>query len=247
MPEGEGEQSFLAQDIDTHPTAVLSSFTLPLKEPGPAVESGRMKMKEGKEDGHHHHQQQHHQRRRGWNIQASCFAEKSINPIRQIVENMNVDPNPSKPLIPLSIGDPTLFGNLRTSQVVDQALIQTITSGRYNGYLPSNGLESGREAIADYVSVPGALVDPGDVFITSGASHALDLCISLLGSPGSNILIPRPGFPLYRTLCASHGIDCRPYDLIPDQEWRIDLNHMRSQVRIFLYLPTKRCITPDLI
>ena len=174
-------------------------------------------------------------RKGSWNIQASSFAVNSINPIRQIVENMNVNPNPSKPLIPLSIGDPTLFGNLKPPDIVSQSLIQTITSGSYNGYLPSTGLESAREAVAAYVSVPGALVDAADVFLTSGASHALELCISLLASPGSNILIPRPGFPLYRTLCGSMGIQIRSYDLIPDQEWQVDLSDMRSKVRYIWY------------
>ena len=40
-----------------------------------------------------------------WCIQASSFAINSINPIRQIVENLNVSPNPDKKLIPLSIGE----------------------------------------------------------------------------------------------------------------------------------------------
>jgi len=39
-----------------------------------------------------------------WNIKTTGFADNSINPIRQIVENMNVEPNPEKTFIPLSIG-----------------------------------------------------------------------------------------------------------------------------------------------
>uniref|UniRef100_A0A1I8FFK4 Aminotran_1_2 domain-containing protein n=1 Tax=Macrostomum lignano TaxID=282301 RepID=A0A1I8FFK4_9PLAT len=39
-----------------------------------------------------------------------------------------------------------------------------------------------------------------DVILTSGCSSALDLCISVLANPGDNILIPRPGFSIYRTL-----------------------------------------------
>lgn len=39
-----------------------------------------------------------------------------------------------------------------------------------------------------------------DVILCSGCSHALDLCISALASRGQNILMPRPGFSIYRTL-----------------------------------------------
>ena len=48
----------------------------------------------------------------------------------------------------------------------------------------------------------------------SGCSGALDLAISVLGSPGQNILLPRPGFPLYRTLAESLGIITKDYDLL---------------------------------
>lgn len=172
-------------------------------------------------------------KRAGWNIQASAFATNSVNPIRQIVENMDVQPNPDKALIPLSIGDPTLFRNLNPPDIVTEALVSALQSGRYNGYQPSTGMEAARQAVASYVSVPGAVVDACDVFLTSGASHALDLCIGLLAVPGGNILIPRPGFPLYTTLCASYGIQIRSYDLLPHDGWNIDLQDLKSKVSVW--------------
>lgn len=66
--------------------------------------------------------------------------------------------------------------------------------------------------------------------MTSGASHALDLCIALLGSPGKNILIPRPGFPLYKTLCGGYGIEYKSYNLLPTSSWEIDLDHLESLI-----------------
>ena len=40
------------------------------------------------------------------------------------------------------------------------------------------------------------------------------MCIECLANPGDNILLPRPGFSLYVTLCQSLGIEIRSYDLI---------------------------------
>jgi aspartate/methionine/tyrosine aminotransferase len=52
-----------------------------------------------------------------------------------------------------------------------------------------------------------------DVVLCSGCSCALDLAISVLVNPGQNILVPRPGFPLYRTLAESLGVQVKSYNL----------------------------------
>lgn len=44
-----------------------------------------------------------------WNIKSSKLAKRTINRIRGIVESLKLTPNPSKPMIPLSIGENTLF------------------------------------------------------------------------------------------------------------------------------------------
>lgn len=42
--------------------------------------------------------------KRQWNVKASQFAVNTTNPIRAIVEHLNVQPNPDKAFIPLSVG-----------------------------------------------------------------------------------------------------------------------------------------------
>ena len=46
---------------------------------------------------------------------------------------------------------------------------------------------------------------PDDVILCSGCSCALDITISAMADAGQNILVPRPGFPLYTTLAAGLG------------------------------------------
>jgi len=58
----------------------------------------------------------------------------------------------------------------------------------------------------------------------------LQLAIEALGGPGKNILVPRPGFPLYVTLMRPHGIQDRHYDLLMDRDWEADLAHMESLI-----------------
>ena len=42
--------------------------------------------------------------RETWSIPCSTMAKKTVNPIRQIVDEMKLEPNPEKEMIPLSIG-----------------------------------------------------------------------------------------------------------------------------------------------
>lgn len=53
-----------------------------------------------------------------------------------------------------------------------------------------------------------------DVILTSGCSQAIDLAISVLCNPGDNILVPCPGFSLYKTLAVSMGIEVKLYNLL---------------------------------
>ncbi|CAG2061964.1 unnamed protein product [Timema podura] len=70
-----------------------------------------------------------------------------------------------------------------------------------------------REAVARYSSSVDVTVDPKDVLLCSGCSGALDLCITALANPGQNILVPRPGFSIYRTLAEGLGIKVKSYNL----------------------------------
>lgn len=43
-------------------------------------------------------------KRQTWEVNISKDALDTVNPIRLVVESMNIEPNPDKKLIPLSIG-----------------------------------------------------------------------------------------------------------------------------------------------
>ncbi|XP_054856341.1 tyrosine aminotransferase [Eublepharis macularius] len=165
-----------------------------------------------------------------WAVRASEMSKRTFNPIRAIVDSMKVAPNPQKPLISLSIGDPTVFGNLPTDEEVMRAVKEALDTGSYNGYAPSVGYLSCREVVADYHSCPEAPLEAQDVILTSGCSQAIELALAVLANPGQNILVPRPGFSLYKTLALSMGIEVKFYNLLPEKSWEIDLKQMESLV-----------------
>ncbi|XP_078525813.1 tyrosine aminotransferase [Lissotriton helveticus] len=170
-------------------------------------------------------------RKARWAVRASEVSKKTFNPIRALVDSMKLEPNPNKPMIFFSLtGDPTVFGNLPTDDEVTLAMKNAIDSGKYNGYAPAVGYQSSRDVIAKFYSCPDAPLEAKDVILTSGCSQAIELCLSVLANPGQNILIPRPGFSLYKTLALSMGIEVKLYNLLPEKSWEIDLKHLESLI-----------------
>ncbi|KAE8679091.1 Nicotianamine aminotransferase B [Hibiscus syriacus] len=63
-----------------------------------------------------------------------------------------------------------------------------------------------------------------DVFITSGCTQSIDVAaLAMLARPGANILIPRPGFPIYELCATFRRIEIRYFDL-PEKGWEVDLD-----------------------
>ncbi|XP_070575350.1 tyrosine aminotransferase-like [Ptychodera flava] len=165
-----------------------------------------------------------------WDVPASDMARNTFNPIRDIVDSMRIQPNPEKELIALSIGDPTVFGNLKPSENIVDAVVHAVKTGTANGYGPSVGYVEAREAVARAYSDANAPVEAKDVILTSGCSGAIELVISVLANPGQNCLIPRPGFSIYETIALSLGVGVRRYNLLPDKDWEADVSHMESLI-----------------
>ncbi|KAK4328335.1 hypothetical protein Pmani_001256 [Petrolisthes manimaculis] len=138
--------------------------------------------------------------RKSWQVVSSTYAHSTFNPIRHIMENMTILPNPEKPMIALSIGDPTVFGNLKPAKEILQSAEDALHSGKYNGYGPSTGLECARAAVAKHWSVEGK----------AGTQTT--------------------GFPLYTTLAAGLHIDTKHYELKPESNWEVDLESLEAAI-----------------
>jgi alanine-synthesizing transaminase len=128
----------------------------------------------------------------------------------------------------LNIGDPVAFG-FHTPPHLIAAVERALRDG-HNGYGPSVGLASAREAVAREYSSNGFPVVADRVLITAGTSEGIDLALSALVDQGEEVLVPMPTYPLYTAVLAKIGAQARYYRTDPARDWTPDLDHLDSLV-----------------
>ena len=152
--------------------------------------------------------------------------------IRGMVGELLAVANKEKAVISLGIGDAAAYPCFRKGQeVFSQAVAEAVVSGKFDCYAPSFGFPSARRAVAKHLSSglkQQAAIGETDVYLTVGGTQALQVCVTVLAAPGSNLLLPRPGFAPYDSACDLNGVEIRYYDLRPDHNWQIDLNQIRT-------------------
>src|SRR6266498_3918464 len=90
-------------------------------------------------------------------------------------------------VLPLNVGDPLSF-DFRTPPHIIDAVHQAMRDGK-NGYAPSDGVPEALEAIRGEAARKG-ITTVRDVFVTSGVSETVDICLAALVNPGDNLLTP---------------------------------------------------------
>ncbi len=129
-----------------------------------------------------------------------------------------------KSVIHLEIGEP----DFDTPPNIVEAGIRALREG-WTHYGPSHGLPELRETIAAEVSRSRAVeVSAADVLVTPGAKPILFFSILALCNPGDEVLIPDPGFPIYESMVNYVGAVPVSIPLLPENEFRIDLDHFES-------------------
>ena len=128
----------------------------------------------------------------------------------------------------MNIGNPPAFGFQPPAHLVE-AVERALRSGE-NGYCASAGILPAREAIAEEYTRRGWTTSPDRVLVTSGTSEAIELALTALVDPGSNVLVPMPTYPLYTAVLAKLGGEPLFYRTDPAQGWSPDLEHLERVI-----------------
>ncbi|KAK6241717.1 Aminotransferase [Theobroma cacao] len=147
--------------------------------------------------------------------------------LNMLNDNLNGDDN--KPAIPLGHGDPSVFPCFRTTAIAEDAIVEAVRSAEFNCYSPTIGILPARRAIAAYLSQDISYqLSPDDVYLTVGCNNSIEVIISVLASPSANILLPRPGYPMYESHAAFSNLEVRHFDLVPEKGWQVDLDSVEA-------------------
>jgi len=128
----------------------------------------------------------------------------------------------------LNIGDPVAFGFKPPMHLVE-AVEKALRDG-HNGYGPSAGLASAREAVAAEHTANGWPISADRVYITAGTSEGIELALTALLDEEGEVLVPMPTYPLYTAIIAKLGANARYYRCDPSQGWTPDIEHLSSLV-----------------
>ncbi|MBN2134574.1 MAG: aminotransferase class I/II-fold pyridoxal phosphate-dependent enzyme, partial [Acidobacteria bacterium] len=147
--------------------------------------------------------------------------------IRDVVVVANKLKAEGKKILHLNIGDPNIF-DFDTPQHMKEAVLKAMKDG-YNGYSPANGIPEALESIRHEAERKG-ITKINEIFISTGASEAIELCLTGLLDRGDNVLLPNPGYPLYTAVTAKLETEGRPYYLDESNEWQIDVDELEKLI-----------------
>src|ERR1700687_2692558 len=130
-------------------------------------------------------------------------------------------------VLPLNVGDPLNF-DFQTPPHIIEAVYKAMRDGK-NGYAPSPGIPEALDAIRGEAARKG-IPTVRDVFVTTGVSETVDLCLAALVNPGENVLTPKPDYPLYSAVLCKLGIALNAYDLNEEDAWQPELADIERKV-----------------
>ncbi|MCU7490690.1 MAG: aminotransferase class I/II-fold pyridoxal phosphate-dependent enzyme [Ignavibacteria bacterium] len=147
--------------------------------------------------------------------------------VRDVVVIANEIAKTGKEMLYLNIGDPNIFDFQPPRHMIDatyQAMLKNL-----NGYSPSSGIKDAVQAIEAEANRKG-IDNVLDIFVTTGASEAIDLALTSLVNEGENVLTPTPGYPLYTAISSKLRMMENPYYLDEDNGWQPDIEDIKSKI-----------------
>jgi len=129
-------------------------------------------------------------------------------------------------IINLGIGQP----DFKTPQHIVEAAIKALRDG-HHGYTPAQGIMPLREAVtADLNRRHGVEVDPDDVVIMPGGKPTMFFSMLMFGTPGTEIMYPDPGFPIYRSMIEYTGATPVPIPLLEENSFAFSADDVLRRI-----------------
>ena len=131
-----------------------------------------------------------------------------------------------KDIINLGIGAP----DFRTPENVVEAGVKALHDG-FHFYTPAKGLPQVRAAVAEDVKRHRKVeVDPDCVQIVPGGKPTMFFALLMFAEPGTEVLYPNPGFPIYESMIAFTGARPVPIELREEAGFEFDPDALLAKI-----------------
>ncbi len=147
--------------------------------------------------------------------------------IRDIIVLAEQVKKTGKEMLYLNIGDPNVYDFVTPPHVIEATY--KAMKDNMNGYAPSSGIKVAIDAIARDAEKKG-INNILDIFVTTGASEAIEICLTALLNAGENFLMPTPGYPLYTAVQSKLELVPNPYYLDEANRWQPDIEDIKSKI-----------------
>ncbi len=129
-------------------------------------------------------------------------------------------------VVHLEIGEP----DFDTPANITEAAYSAMRSGATH-YTPAAGIPEVREAIAATMSKRGGVpVSADQVVVVPGSKNILHFALLSLVEEGDEVILPDPGYPVYRSLTDFVGAVARPIRLREERGFGMDLDELESLI-----------------
>jgi aspartate aminotransferase len=129
-------------------------------------------------------------------------------------------------IIHLEIGEP----DFATPQNIIDAAVRALNDGATH-YTPASGIPQVREATARYITKrTGVPTATENIVLTPGSKNILLFALLILVEEGDEVIVPDPGYPIYRSLVDFIGGKAVSIPVRQENSFRIDPAELRSLV-----------------
>ncbi|MEX1024091.1 MAG: pyridoxal phosphate-dependent aminotransferase [Planctomycetota bacterium] len=129
-------------------------------------------------------------------------------------------------VINLGIGAP----DFRTPENIVEAGCRALREGKHF-YTPARGIPELRQAVAeDVLRYRGATIDPENVMIVPGGKPTMFFALLMFGEPGTEVLYPNPGFPIYESMIEFTGANAVPIELSEERGFAFDPDAVLAKI-----------------
>jgi aspartate/methionine/tyrosine aminotransferase len=134
--------------------------------------------------------------------------------------------NAGKEIIHLSLGQP----DFKTPKHIVDAAKKALDDG-HHGYVLPNGIIECRKAVTRKIkNLYNADIDPERVIVMPGGKPTMYYAITLFGEPGSEIIYPDPGFPIYESMINYTGAKAVPINILENKDFSMNPQKILSLI-----------------